>query len=396
MLGTPSGKVKIFPEESRMPENKIPFNKPTRSNRELPYLEECLRAPSLVGDGPFTRRCEALLEQTNGSARVLLTPSCTAALEMAAFLLDLGPGDEVVAPAFTFVSTLNAFVIRGARPLFVDVCADTLNLDPEQTAARITPRTKAILPVHYGGIACDMDALQRLAEANRIAIVEDNAHGLFARYRGRPLGTFGSLAALSFHDTKNFTCGEGGALMVNDARLLGRAEIVREKGTDRSRFARGEISRYSWVDVGSSYLPSELQAAFLLAQLEERTAVQAARQGIWERYAGELRSWAAANSVQLPCVPPECEPAYHLFHLILPSNRARQALAAHLHERGISAVSHYEPLHLSPMGRKLGGEAGMCPTTERVCERLLRLPFFTSMTASEQSCVIEAVCSFHI
>ena len=374
-----------------MTELRIPFNRPTSTGRELERLGECVRSGRLSGDGPFGKDCQELLEHATGAARVLLTPSCTAALELAAFLVDIGPGDEVIVPAFTFVSTINAFVIRGARPIFVDVELRTLNLDPGLVAAAITPRTRAILPVHYGGIACAMEKLVAIAAEHGIAIVEDNAHGLFATYRKQPLGSFGRLSTLSFHETKNFTCGEGGALVINDPQLCGRAEILREKGTNRSRFLRGDIDRYSWVDVGSSYLPSELQAAFLFAQLEERDAIQRARKHIWQRYYAELTPWASTNRVRLPHVPAECEPAYHLFHLVLPSSLACSALTRHLRRRSIAAVSHYPPLHLSEMGRKLGGQPGQCPVTEAASECLLRLPFYTSMSQGEQSEVIGAV-----
>lgn len=377
-----------------MSQLRIPFNRPTITGDELGLVAESLATGHLSGDGPFSRRVEALLQAEVGAVNVLLTPSCTAALELAALALDIRPGDEVIVPAFTFVSTINAFVLRGARPVFADVCADTLNLDPRQVANRISARTKVIVPVHYGGIACAMDELQHLAAAHGIAVVEDNAHGLFGTYHGKALGSLGCLAALSFHDTKNFTCGEGGALLIQDEALLRRAEIAREKGTNRRQFLRGEIDRYSWIDLGSSHLPSELQAAFLLAQLRRRDAIQQARRVVWQRYHTHLRGWAKEHGVQLPVVPSGCEPAYHLFHLVLPSATARAALAADLHAKGIAAVSHYPPLHLSDMGRRLGGTAGQCPIAEAAGERLLRLPFYTSLTVADQDEVIAAVCAF--
>jgi dTDP-4-amino-4,6-dideoxygalactose transaminase len=313
---------------------------------------------------------------------------------MAALLLNLGPGDEVIVPAFTFPSALNAFVLRGARPVFVDVRADTLNIDENQIDQRITERTKAIFLVHYAGVGCEMDTVMPIAHRHGIAVVEDNAHGLYGKYRGRYLGTFGELATLSFHETKNFSCGEGGALLINDAQLNERSEILREKGTDRSRFFRGEVDKYTWVDIGSSYLPSDLLAAFLRAQLEHRDEIQTSRRQIWETYSRELASWAEGNGVRLAIVPPECEQSYHMFYVIMPSLKSREELISHLAGFGILAVFHYLPLHLSPMGARFGGRQGDFPITEDLSDRLLRLPFFTGMSSSEQSQVIEAVQAF--
>ena len=369
----------------------VPFNRPSGRGRELEYMADALARGHISGDGHYTRRCHELLERCHPGARVLLTTSCTHALEMAAFLLDVGPGDEVVVPSFTFVSTVNAFVVRGARPVFVDVREDTLNLDERLLASRMTPRTKAIVPVHYAGVGCEMEEIARVASSRGIPLVEDNAHGLFGTWRGRPLGTFGSLSTLSFHETKNVTCGEGGALVVNDPVLFARAEIVREKGTNRSRFFRGEVDRYSWADVGSSYLPSDLLAAFLLAQLEAAEASQARRRELWERYARELAGWAERRGVRLPVVPPQCGSPWHLFHLLFPSLAARQAAVAHLKARGVHAVFHYLPLHLSEMGLLLGGRPGDCPVTEDVSDRLLRLPLFTDLRDDEQARVLDAL-----
>ncbi len=374
--------------------NPIPFNWPGLAGRELDYMADSLRRGHISGDGEYTRRCQQLLESAFGARKAMLTTSCTDALEMAALLLEIGPGDEVIVPSFTFVSTANAFVLRGARPVFADVRPDTLNLDEAQIERLVTPRTKAIVAVHYAGVACEMDAILPLARARGIAVVEDNAHGLFGEYRGRPLGTFGVLATLSFHETKNITCGEGGALLVNDEALIDRAEIVREKGTDRSRFFRGQVDKYSWVDVGSSYLPSDLLAAFLLAQLEARAEIQERRRRLWEAYAAGLTDWAAAQGVGLPRVPSHCTQPYHLFYLLLPSLAARQALIASLKARGILAVFHYLPLHLSPMGRRFGGTAGACPVTESVSDRLVRLPLYKDLSADDQARIIEAVREF--
>jgi dTDP-4-amino-4,6-dideoxygalactose transaminase len=372
----------------------IPFNKPYMTGRELEYIAEAVQAGHLSGDGQFTRRCHAFLEETLGVPKALLTTNCTHALEMAALLLDIQPGDEVIVPSFTFVSTVNAFVLRGAKPVFIDIRPDTLNLDETQLERLITPRTRAVVPVHYAGVGCAMDVIGDLAAQHQIAVVEDNAHGLFGRYRGQYLGTFGALATQSFHETKNFTCGEGGALLINDPALVERAEIIREKGTNRSRFFRGMVDKYTWVDVGSSYLPSDALAAYLWAQFEARDDIQARRARLWGRYHTELAGWAEANGVRQPIIPPECDQAYHMYYLLLPSLEARTALIAHLRARGIWAVFHYLPLHLSDMGREFGGQPGDCPVTEDLSDRLLRLPFFNSMTPDEQTRVIEAIREF--
>jgi dTDP-4-amino-4,6-dideoxygalactose transaminase len=372
----------------------IPFNRPSLVGDELRYMQEAIAAGKISGDGAFSRRCHALLEQELGAAKVLLTTSCTHALEMSALLLDLAPGDEVVLPSFTFVSSVNAFVLRGARPVFADVRADTLNLDESQLPRLLGPRTRAIVPVHYAGVGCDMDAIAAAAAPRGIAVVEDNAHGLFGRRGGRLLGSFGCMSTLSFHETKNFTCGEGGALVINDRRYLERAEIVREKGTNRSQFFRGMVDKYTWVDVGSSYLPADLLAAFLLAQLEARERIQAARRRIWERYARELAGWAERHGARLPVVPPDCEHPAHIFYLLLPSLAARQGLIAHLASRRILAVFHYVPLHLSEYGRKLTGGVNDCPVAADVSDRLVRLPLFYELSLADQARVIEAVQEF--
>jgi dTDP-4-amino-4,6-dideoxygalactose transaminase len=374
---------------------RIPFNRPFATGDELDYIRAAIAAPKFSGDGSFTAQCHLLLEQSLGIQKAVLTTSCTHALEMAALLLNIGPGEEVIVPSFTFPSAANAFVLRGAKPVFVDIRADTLNVDEGKIEQRITARTKAIFLVHYAGVGCEMDTIMAIARQHSVALVEDNAHGLYGRYRGRYLGTLGQLATLSFHETKNFTCGEGGALLINDARFNERAEILREKGTDRSRFFRGEIDKYTWVDVGSSYLPADLLAAFLRAQLEHRDQIQSMRRQIWEIYARELASWAEANGVRFPIVPAECEQSYHMFYVIMPSFESRQALISHLAAFGIPAVFHYLPLHLSPMGLRFGGRQGDCPVTEDLADRLLRLPFFTGMSTSEQSQVIDAVHGFH-
>jgi dTDP-4-amino-4,6-dideoxygalactose transaminase len=373
---------------------RIPFNRPTRTTNDGVYIQQALAGGHLSGDGPFTKRCQRVLEERIDVAGALLTTSCTHALEMAALLLDVKAGDEVIVPSFTFVSSVNAFVLRGARPVFADVRPDTLCIDERHLDQLVSPRTRAIVAVHYAGVACDMDALGAISAQNGIAIVEDNAHGLFGQYRGRQLGTFGSLAALSFHETKNVSCGEGGALLINDLALAERAEVIREKGTDRSRFFRGEIDKYGWVDIGSSYLPSELLAAMLAAQLDAADWIQTCRARLWHRYEHELNDWARQRDIDLPSIPADCDQAFHMFYLMLPSLQMRERLIAHLKSAGILAVFHYQALHLSPMGRRLGGEPGQCPVTERVADRLLRLPFYTNMTEDEQSVVIEALHRF--
>ena len=375
---------------------RVPFNRPACLGQELEYVNDAFLQGHTSGDGPYTKRAAALLEHALG-ARVLLTTSCTHALEMAALLLNVEPGDEIIVPAFTFTSTINAFVLRGASPVFVDIRPDTLNLDEKAVERYITPRTKAIVAVHYGGVACDLDALSTTAERHGVSLIEDNAHGLFGTYKGKQLGTFGRLSTLSFHETKNFTCGEGGALVVNDPSLVARAEILREKGTDRSKFFRGEVDKYGWVDIGSSYVLSDLLAAVLLAQLEKHDEVQARRRRLWTAYAATLAEWAAAGGVTLPPSPgPDIEPAYHLFHLLMPSRQSRDGLIAHLKGRGIMGVFHYLPLNKSPMGLKLSAVPFECPVAEDVSDRLIRLPFFTTLSDVEFEAVTEAVRSFDV
>lgn len=370
-------------------QNRIPFNRPGPAGGELEYIRQVVDSGRYSGDGPFAQRCCKLLAEILGSARVFLTPSCTDALELCALLLDLGPGDEVIMPSFTFVSTANAFVLRGVRPVFADIRPDTLNLDEEQVAGLIGPRTKAIVPVHYAGVACEMDRLCELGRRHGLDLIEDAAHALCGSYRGRPLGSFGSLATLSFHETKNFTCGEGGALLINQERYASRAEILRDKGTNRSQFFRGEIDKYTWVDIGSSHVVSELSAAFLLAQLEARKRIQEARRRTWAFYLERLEGWAEEKGVGLPTVPAECASSYHLFYLLCPSESHRERLIQDLDVRGVATVFHYVPLHLSPMGRRLGYRPGLLPVTEDTSPRLLRLPLYASLTEAQQ----EQVCT---
>ena len=372
----------------------IPFNRSSLEGQELAYIAQTISIGQIAGDQTFSKKCHAMLEQTLGVKRALVTTSCTHALEMAALLLDLQPGDEVIVPSFTFVSTANAFVLRGAKPVFCDVRPDTLNLDESKLAALFTPRTRAVVPVHYAGVACEMDAINALAARHGAVVIEDNAHGLFGKYKGRWLGTLGAMATQSFHETKNITCGEGGALLINDARYVERAEIIREKGTNRARFFRGQIDKYSWVDLGSSYVMSDVLAAFLYAQLEVWPEIQRRRQAIWDRYHTGLAAWARTQGVRQPVVPGHCEQAWHMYYLLLPTPAARTALIAHLKARGILAVFHYLPLHLSEYARRWGGRPGDCPVTEDISDRLLRLPFFNSMTPDQQNQVIFAIQEF--
>ncbi len=372
-------------------QNRIPFNQPTIVGKELYYISQAILNGHASGDGAFTKKCSALLEQELGVPKVLLTTSCTHALEMCALLLDIQPGDEVICPSFTFVSTINAFVLRGARPIFVDIRPDTLNIDETLLEQAITPRAKAILVVHYAGVGCEMDSILSIARRYDLPVVEDNAHGLFGKYKNRYLGTMGCLATLSFHETKNISCGEGGALLINDPKFIERAEIIREKGTNRSRFFRGQVDKYTWVDVGSSYLPSDILAAFLFAQLETRRTIQQNSKRIWEHYYEKLQNWATKNNVRMPVVPSECEQSYHMFYLLLPGLDERQGLIKHLAEHNILSVFHYLPLHLSEMGRRFGGKEGDCPVTERVSDQLIRLPFYNNLTQSDQDRVIATI-----
>jgi dTDP-4-amino-4,6-dideoxygalactose transaminase len=379
-----------------MSQYHIPFNKPSLVGNEMAYISQALQNGHISGDGVFTRKCHTWLEEHLGVPKALLTTNCTHALEMAAFLLDLQPGDEVIIPSFTFVSTVNAFVIRGAQPVFIDIRPDTLNLDESLLEGLITPRTKAIVVVHYAGVGCEMDAILEIAKRHGIPVIEDNAHGIFGKYRDSLLGTFGALATQSFHETKNLTCGEGGALLINRPEWIERAEILREKGTNRSRFFRGQVDKYTWVDIGSSYLPSEILAAFLMAQLEQHERIQERRQMIWNRYFHNLQGWAQENNVRLPVIPSYCQQPYHMFYLLLPDLAQRQALIEHLKAQGILAVFHYLPLHISDMGRKFGCRTGDCPVTESISDRLLRLPFYFELGETDQDTIIHSILDFKI
>jgi dTDP-4-amino-4,6-dideoxygalactose transaminase len=373
---------------------RIPFNKPSLTGKELSYITDAICRGHSAGDGFYSACCHSLLETKLGANRVFLTTSCTDALEMAALLLDIQPGDEFIVPSFTFVSTANAFAMRGARPVFCDIRSDTLNMDERLVAPLLTEHTRAIIPVHYAGVGCDMPRIMDLASGAGCSVVEDNAHGLFTKSGRKYLGTYGCLATQSFHETKNVICGEGGALIINDPDYVERAEILREKGTNRSRYFRGQGDKYTWVDLGSSYLPSDLLAAFLLAQLEAFEQIQRRRSLVWHLYDDGLREWARNHGVRQPYIPPDHENAYHMYYLIMPSLESRQGLIDHLKKQGILAVFHYVPLHTSDMGMKFGGREGQCPMTESISERLLRLPFYNTLTESEELEVIEHIQRF--
>jgi dTDP-4-amino-4,6-dideoxygalactose transaminase len=372
----------------------IPFNKPFIAGKELFYIAQAVTLGNIRGDGHFTQECCRLLEDRLGIQRVLLTPSCTAALEMAAMLCGIEPGDEVILPSFTFVSTANAFVRLGARPIFVDIDPDTLNLDARLIEAAISQRTRVICPVHYAGIGCDMDYIMTLARENRLWVVEDAAQGVNAFHRKRALGSIGHLGTFSFHETKNYICGEGGALCINDARLLERAEIIRDKGTNRKQFFRGQVDKYTWVDVGSSYVPSELCSAFLYGQLELLDAISEQRRRIYDFYQQHLAPLEDEGLLKLPFIPAECRSNYHLYYILLPDGATRDELLTHLKNQDIHAVFHFVPLHTSPMGEKFGYRAGDLPVSESISARLLRLPLFHTITADEQLRVVSEIATF--
>jgi dTDP-4-amino-4,6-dideoxygalactose transaminase len=371
----------------------IPFNRPYMTGKELWYVAQAHARGHLAGDGSFTRQCNAWLESRTGARSALLTHSCTAALEMAAILAGIGPGDEVIMPSYTFVSTANAFVLRGAVPVFVDVRADTLNIDETRIEAAITPRTRAIVPVHYAGVGCNMDAIMRIAAAHDLLVIEDAAQGLMSTVMGRPLGSIGHLGALSFHETKNVISGEGGALLVNDARFVERAEIIREKGTNRSQFFRGQADKYTWVDIGSSYLPGEIIAAFLWAQMEEADAMTRRRLDLWAQYHQWFAAAEAAGRLRRPIVPRECVHNAHMYYLLLPGLEQRTEFIARLKERGIQAVFHYVPLHSSPMGRRIGRAVGDMTHTDAAGERLVRLPIWLGIEEHQARVIQEVIAA---
>ncbi len=372
----------------------IPFNRPFVVGKELHYISQAVVEGRLAGDGRFTRQCQSWLESQFGVKKALLTHSCTAALEMAAILADISPGDEVIAPSYTFVSTANAFVLRGAHVRFVDIRADTLNIDESQIEAAINPRTRAIVPVHYAGVGCEMQTINAISQRHDLVVIEDAAQAVGATYHGHYLGSLGHMGAISFHETKNFISGEGGALLINDPQLIERAEIIREKGTNRSRFFRGEVDKYTWVDIGSSYLPSELIAAFLYAQLEASTTITAKRLAIFDRYMTRLEPLQESHNIRMPYIPDHSVHNGHMFYLLLNDEDQRSRLIRHLARQKIHAVFHYVPLHLSPMGRKLGYNPGDFPVTESLAARVLRIPCFFDLKSDDQDFVIEHIAAF--
>ena len=370
----------------------IPFNKPYMTGKELWYIAQAHGAGHLAGDGVFTKKCNRWIEQTTGAGRALLTHSCTAGLEMAALLAQVEPGDEVIMPSYTFVSTANAFVLRGAVPVFVDVRADTLNLDETLIEAALTPRTRAIVPVHYAGVGCEMDSIMAIARDHKLMVIEDAAQGMMSSYRGRALGSIGDLAAVSFHETKNVISGEGGALLINRASLIERAEVIREKGTNRSQFFRGQVDKYTWVDVGSSYLPAEIIAAFLWAQLEEVQPITQRRLAIWANYHQWFADAERAGSLRRPVIPAHCVHNAHMYYVLLPDLERRSAAIEKLRALGVNSVFHYVPLHSSPAGERYGRVHGGMAVTDDVSARLLRLPLWVGME-ERQTEVIQAVLS---
>jgi dTDP-4-amino-4,6-dideoxygalactose transaminase len=373
----------------------IPFNKPSIVGSELIYVGQAVAGGHASGDGPFTRRAQKLMEEHFGASRILLTTSCTAALELAALLCDLGPGDEVILPSFTFVSTANAVVLRGATPVFVDIRPDTLNIDERLIEAAITPRTRAIFPVHYAGAGCEMDEIMAIAKHHNLLVVEDAAQGVFAKYKGQWLGTIGQMGCYSFHETKNFSCGEGGALAINDPALEKRAEILREKGTNRSQFMRGQVDKYTWVDIGSSYVLSDMLAAFLLGQLENMEKITARRREIYRLYTSMLAPLIESHLIRTPFASQHCTPNYHMFYLLATDLEERTALIEHLRQAGILAVFHYVPLHSSPFAKSIGVPKSDLPVTDDASSRLLRLPMYYDLSDREATEVAEVVLDFY-
>ena len=374
-----------------MASDTIPFNKPYMGERELSYIAEAHRNHILAGDGPFTKRCDAWIEQQTGTSKALLTHSCTAALEMCALLLNIQPGDEIIMPSYTFVSTANAFVLRGGVPVFVDIRPDTLNLDESKIEAAITPKTRAIVPVHYAGVACEMDTILAIARQHRLSVIEDAAQGVMSCYKGRALGAIGELGAYSFHETKNIISGEGGCLLINDARLAPRAEVLREKGTNRSQFFRGQVDKYTWQDIGSSFLPGELIAAFLWAQLEQAADITAGRIALWQNYHEHFANLEARGWIRRPVIPQDCKHNAHLYYLLLDARFDRDTVLAELRAQGIHALFHYVPLHTSPAGKTFARTSGSVHCTETLSEKLIRLPMWVGLTREQQQRVIDTV-----
>ena len=377
-----------------MTNTSIPFNRPYLAGKELFYIAQAVLSGRTAGDGFYTKKCQNFLEEKFNAEKILLTHSCTAALEIAAFLCEVGPGDEVILPSFTFVSTANAFYLRGAKPVFVDINKDTLNIDEKKIEDAITEKTKVIIPVHYAGVGCNMDYITQIAREYNIFIVEDAAQGVNAMYKDKFLGTIGDIGAYSFHETKNYICGEGGAIVINNPLLIERAEILREKGTDRSKFFRGEVDKYTWVDLGSSYLPSDILSAFLFAQLENMEQINTRRENLFNYYYRELIPLANDGKIRLPYISNDCTSNCHLFYIIMEDEETRDNLMEYLKSKGISALFHYLPLHLSKIGLSLGYKDGQLPVTEGMSSRLLRLPFFLEMSDEEKIYVVDTIKSF--
>lgn len=373
---------------------RIPFNRPFLVGKELYYIAQSVLSGHTAGDGLFTEKCQTLMEKEFGAKKILLTHSCTAALEMAAILCQVGPGDEIILPSFTFVSTANAFHLRAAKLVFVDIRPDTLNMDETKIEEAITEQTKVIVPVHYAGVACEMDTIMDIAHQNDLYVIEDAAQGVNAKYKDKFLGTIGDIGTYSFHETKNFICGEGGAIVVNNEKFVERAEIIREKGTDRSKFFRGEVDKYTWVDIGSSYLPSDILAAFLYAQLENMEQINNRRAELFDYYYKALIPLVNDGMLRLPYVSSECKTNSHLFYIILKDENTRNALLDYLQLKGILAVFHYIPLHLSPVGRSMGYTNGQLPVTESMSNCLLRLPFYYDLKQEEQAEIVNAIKDF--
>lgn len=372
--------------------HKIPFNKPSLTGNELDYIYKAVQNGHISGDGYYTQKCHEFLEKKLCAKKVLLTTSCTHALELASLLIDLKEGDEVIVPSYTFVSTVNAFMLRGAKPVFIDIRPDTKNLNEDLIEEKITERTKAIFPVHYAGIACNMDKINNIAKKYNLHVIEDAAQGVNAKHKDKYLGTIGTMGCYSFHETKNFMSGEGGALIINDERFIERAEIVREKGTNRTKFFKGEVEKYTWVDIGSSYLPSDLLAAFLYAQLEFMDNINKKREELYSSYLNKLKT--LENIIELPTIPNNCTPNFHMFYVLLKNESVRKELINYLKNYSIFSVFHYIPLHLSPMGQKLGYKKGDLPITENISDRILRLPFYNDLTIDDQSYVIDKMFDF--
>ena len=378
-----------------MENETIPFNQPCLTGKELVYISDAIKRQHASGDGHYTKLAHSFFEKHFSTPKCLLTTSCTHALELAALLCDIKPGDEIIVPSYTFTSTVNAFVLRGATPIFCDSRPDTMNMDENQIDQLITSKTKAIVPVHYAGVSCEMDKILEIAKKNNLYVIEDNAQGIFGKYKGKYLGTFGDFSALSFHETKNINCGEGGALFVNRSRFSDRAEIIREKGTNRSQFFRGEIDKYGWVDVGSSFLPSDILAAYLWAQLEVWPIIMQRRKKIWDYYASNLNDWARNVGVRLPFVPNHVEQSYHMYFVVFSDLETRSRFIAHLKRRNVSAVFHYQALNTSPMGLQLGGSPGQCPVAEQMSDRLVRLPFHNALSERDLERIIFSIQEFH-